>query len=170
MKNTFCIALWSGLIALVAACEVADVPKASSSPDPRHVERTRSFGDWSVFTRDALSGRLCWVATTPTSKPSRLAGRQITIIVKTQPKEFSIVSDTAKFRNEYGSLVIGDKRYQMFFRGKNGWAHGWMDDFYIVQSLASAPYNRIEVGGEFFAFSGAGFAEAFADANALCAE
>ena len=34
MKNTFCIALWSGLIALVTACEATDVPNASSSPDP----------------------------------------------------------------------------------------------------------------------------------------
>ncbi len=124
-------------------------------------------GNGAAVSRN--SHRFREAATTPTAQPSRFADGQITIIVKTQPKEFSIDSDTAKFRNEVGSLVIGDKRYQMFFRGKNGWAHGWMDDFHIVQSLESAPYKRIEVGGEFFDFSGAGFAEAFAEANALCA-
>ncbi len=34
MKNTLCIALWSGLIALVAACQPTARPNASSSPDP----------------------------------------------------------------------------------------------------------------------------------------
>lgn len=154
------------LAGLVIACLVL----SGCVADPRHTDRIRFYRDWSVFAGEDLSGRECWAATTPTAQPSRFADGQTFIMVKTQPKEFSIVSESASFRNEVGSLVIGDKRYPLFFEGKNGWLRDDSSDFYIVRSLASALHNRIEVGGEVFAFSGAGFAEAFADANALCAE
>jgi hypothetical protein len=116
-----------------------------------------------------MFGRICWVATTPTAKPRRFADGQISIMVTTQAKEFSVVSEHAGFRADEGSVVIGGKRYAMFFVGAKGWATDIWADYGIVRNLASASNNRIEVGGEVFEFLSMGYAKAFAEAGRRCA-
>ncbi len=132
-------------------------------------QRTSSFDDWSVFGNDGLFGKNCWVATTAIAKPRRFADGQIFIIVTTQTKEFSVVSEHSRFRADVGSVVIGDKRYEMIFEGTKGWTTDIWSDTGILRNLASASNNRIEVGGEFFEFSSLGYAQAFAEASTHCA-
>ena len=151
------------LVRLATVCMVLGACAAAST------QRASHFDDWSVFVDDALFGKICWVATTPIAKPRRFADGQVTIMVTTQTKEFSVVSDDARFRTDVGSVVIGGKRYEMTFLGTKGWAMDTWSDAGIVRNLASASDNSIEVGGEFFEFSSVGYAEAFAEASTRCA-
>jgi len=91
-------------------------------------------------------------------------------MVRTPDKQFSIISDQAEFRAKLGWILLGIRLHSMVFSGNKGWPRSAGINYLIMKYLALVPNHRIEVGGEVFEFSSVGFAKAYADASARCAE